>query len=49
MPLLTNNSSTINTQNIWHNIVQYVDDSTNIIAYTNTYDLQKYINIYFNI
>ena len=29
--------------------MQYVDDSTNIIACTNSSDLQKYINIYFSI
>ena len=28
-------------------VVQYVDDSTKIIACTNFSDLQKYINIYF--
>ena len=27
--------------------MQYVDDSTKIIACTNSSDLQKYINIYF--
>ena len=30
-------------------VVQYVDDSTKIIACTNSSDLQKYINIYFSI
>ena len=49
MPFMTNHGSNINTQNISHNIVQYVDDSTNIIACTNTHDLQNYINTYFNI
>ena len=29
--------------------MHYVDDSTNIIACTNSSDLQKYINIYFSI
>ena len=30
-------------------VVQYVVDSTKIIACTNSSDLQKYINIYFSI
>ena len=38
-----------NTKAIHHKIVQYVDDSTNIIATNDTNQLQSYINLYFSI
>ena len=49
MKNLTNLPCTINLKNISHKILQYVDDSTNIIASNNTNDIQIYINIYFSI
>ena len=44
-----NNNDTINTNNITHNIIQYVDDSTNIITTNDSQQLQTYINKYFKI
>ena len=49
MTQLTNKQKTIDTTNISHNTIQYVDDSTNIISCTNTNDLQTYIDIFFSI
>ena len=44
-----NSNYTINTDNITHNIIQYVDDSTNIITTNDSQQLQTYINQYFKI
>ena len=49
MPPLINTSTCIDTNDIHHNVVQYVDDSTNIIACKDNNKLQIYINIYFKI
>ena len=49
MNTLTNLPCHINLNNISHKIVQYVDDSTNIISCNNTQDIQLYINLYFSI
>ena len=49
MASMINTSKHIDTNNIQHNIVQYIDDSTNIIACKDNNKLQIYINIYFKI
>ena len=47
MPSLTNKFYTFDISKISHNIIQYVDDSTNIVASSSHIDLQNYINTYF--
>ena len=49
MSSMINTSTCIDTNNIQHNIVQYVDDSTNIIACKDNNKLQININIYFKL
>ena len=47
MPSLINKFYTFDISKISHNIIQYVDDSTNIVASSSHIDLQNYINTYF--
>ena len=49
--LITYDSYTTTFNNIIHNVVQYVDDSTNIISTNNnnTNELQKYIKNYYKL
>ena len=44
-----NNNDINNTNNMTHNIIQYVDDSTNIITTNDSQQLQTYINKYFKV
>ena len=48
MNTLTNLPCHINLNNISHKIVQYVDDSTNIISCKITQDIPLYLNLYFS-
>ena len=44
-----NNNDNNTISNITHNIIQYVDDSTNMITTNDSQELQTYINKYFKI
>ena len=46
---MTNTDNSTSTNNISHNVIQYVDDSTNIITTNDSTILQTYINNYFKI
>ena len=46
---MTNDYTTKLTKNIDHSIIQYIDDSTNLVSSNDCNELQIYINKYFKI